>query len=175
MSIFSRIKSIFHRKPDFIIGGVDNPYMLRWWVIPRNRFFNIYLHKFLRDDDDRALHDHPWCSCSIILKGGYMEHVPAYPEVWPDIKKIKVYFRKRGDITFRKPSSAHRIELHRDTNGDPTNPRILQMRPPAIPAWTLFITGPRVRDWGFHCPKGWRHWKDFTSPHDTGSVGKGCD
>ena len=37
------------RKPDFVIGGHDDPYMLRWWIIPRNRFFNIYLHKFLHD------------------------------------------------------------------------------------------------------------------------------
>lgn len=42
------------RNPDFIIGGAD-PYMLRWWVIPRNKVFNIYLHRFLRSDDDRAL------------------------------------------------------------------------------------------------------------------------
>lgn len=24
------------RPPDFIIGRVDDPYLLRWWVIPRN-------------------------------------------------------------------------------------------------------------------------------------------
>lgn len=59
--------TVFGRKPDFVIGDLSNPYLLRWWVIPRNRFFNVYLHKFLRDDDDRALHDHPWWSMSIIL------------------------------------------------------------------------------------------------------------
>jgi hypothetical protein len=48
------------RRPDFIIGGADNPYLLRWWIIPRNRWCNVYLHKILRDDDPRALHDHPW-------------------------------------------------------------------------------------------------------------------
>ena len=48
------------RHPDFIVGGKDNPYLLRWFVIPRNPVFNIYLHRFLRSDDDRALHDHPW-------------------------------------------------------------------------------------------------------------------
>lgn len=31
------------RAPDFIIGGKDTPYMLRWWIIPRNKWFNIYL------------------------------------------------------------------------------------------------------------------------------------
>lgn len=57
--VASRLFRPFWRAPDFYIGGNANPYLLRWWVIPRNRFFNVYLHKFLRDDDDRALHDHP--------------------------------------------------------------------------------------------------------------------
>ena len=47
-------KTLISGKPHFVIGGADDPYMLRWYLIPRNRRFNIYLHKFLRDDDDRA-------------------------------------------------------------------------------------------------------------------------
>lgn len=44
------------------------------------------------------------------------------------------------------------------------------------PCWTLFITGPRYREWGFHCPeKGWVHWRDFTAPNDYGEIGRGCD
>jgi hypothetical protein len=42
------------RAPDQVIGGRERPYMLRWYLIPRNRFCNIYLHHFLRSDDDRA-------------------------------------------------------------------------------------------------------------------------
>jgi hypothetical protein len=41
-----------HRPPDYIIGGEADPYLRRWWVIPRNRFFNIYLHHFVRSDDE---------------------------------------------------------------------------------------------------------------------------
>ncbi len=62
------------RPPDFIIGGKNDPYVRRWWIIPRNRFFNIYLHQFLHSDDDRALHDHPWVNFSYLLRGGYLEH-----------------------------------------------------------------------------------------------------
>jgi hypothetical protein len=69
-------------RPDFIIGGTENPYLLRWWVIPRNRWFNIYPHHMLRDDDPRALHDHPWWNVSIVLKGGYMEHRAHGLPVW---------------------------------------------------------------------------------------------
>jgi hypothetical protein len=42
-------------------------------------------------------------------------------------------------ICARMPWSAHRIEL-----------------PVGSPTWTLFLTGPVVRKWGFHCINGWR-------------------
>jgi hypothetical protein len=141
----------FKRPPDFIIGGPDDPYMLRWYVIPRNRWFNVYLHKFLRDDDDRALHDHPWVSLSFALSGEYIEHTDDY------IKR-----RRRGSIVFRRATHSHRIELVRKDGK-------------AMPAWTLFLTGPKVREWGFDCGvKGWVHWRDFVAETDTGNTGKGC-
>lgn len=144
-------KRIAQRKPDFIIGGADDPYMLRWWVIPRNRFFNIYLHKFLRDDDDRALHDHPWVNVSYLLDGEYTEHIIAAGGV----ERATIY--KKGAFKFRRAVAAHRIKLH------------------AGPCWSLFVTGPVIREWGFHCVKGWRHWKEFVSDRDKGSIGKGCE
>lgn len=157
-----RLRRFFHREPDFIIGGKEDPYLLRWWIIPRNRFFNIYLHKFLRDDDDRALHDHPWVSLSIILRGGYIEHLPNGV-----IKR-----RQAGQLVFRRAKQAHRIELYREgVNSCWIRGNYKDTRP----AWTIFITGPRIRQWGFHCPQGWRHWKDFTAPGDSSRVGRGCE
>lgn len=125
--------------------------MLRWWVIPRNRFFNIYLHRFLRSDDDRALHDHPWVNVSYLLDGAYTEVTIAKGGVHHRVRYLA------GDLKFRRPSYAHRVEL---TDG---------------PCWSLFITGPVVREWGFHCPAGWRSWKVFTSERDAGSTGRGCN
>lgn len=143
----------FHRRqPDLVVGGQDNPYLLRWFVIPRNRFFNVYLHLFLRSDDDRALHDHPWANCSLLLKGTYTEHTIAQGGIHHRAvrKAGNWYFRPSGKL-------AHRVEL---TDG---------------PCWTLFITGPVYREWGFHCEyAGWVHHKLFTDPADRGSVGKGC-
>lgn len=142
------------RSPDVVIGGSERPYLRRWWVIPRNRFFNVYLHQFLRSDDDRALHDHPWINLSILIDGEYTEHTIAKGGVHYRV------IRKTGAISglkARMPAAAHRVELH------------------AGPVWTLFITGPNVRSWGFHCPKGWVHWRDFTNPSDNGAtVGRGC-
>lgn len=139
------------RPPDFIIGGADNPYMRRWWVIPRNRFFNVYLHEFLRSDDDRALHDHPWWNCSLLLFGEYTEHTIAAG----GINHRSIY--RAGDLKFRRAGYAHRVELH------------------AGSCWSLFITGPVVRGWGFHCPNGWRPWKEFVDGRDNGAIGRGCE
>lgn len=131
------------READVIING---NYLKRWYIIPKNRFLNVYLHCFGGSDDDRALHDHPWWSLSFLLKGELLEHtfngVRHIPRFLPVIRSAKL---------------AHRLELVN------------------IPAWTIFITGPRIRQCGFHCPNiGWRHWKEFTSS-DGVSTGKGCD
>lgn len=139
------------RAPDFVIGDPDAPYLRRWWLIPRNRFFNIYLHQFLRSDDDRALHDHPWWNVSFLLKGEYIEHTIAAGGI------NRRQRRTAGQWKFRLASFAHRIELS------------------AGPCWTLFLTGPRIRSWGFHCPQGWKHWRDFTAGSRGEFIGKGCD
>lgn len=138
---------------DVVIGGHDNPYLLRWYLIPRNPILNIYLHKFMRSDDDRALHDHPWANMSILLRGEYIEH-----EILAGGIEKRTHF-KAGSWRIRWSGKlAHRLEL---VNG---------------PCWTIFITGPRYRQWGFHCPLvGWVHWKKFTAADDHGAIGKGCD
>lgn len=75
MKIAERIIArVTRRAPDFVIGSAEDPYLLRWWIIPRNKVFNIYLHRFMRSDEDRALHDHPWSNLSILLRGCYAEH-----------------------------------------------------------------------------------------------------
>lgn len=141
------------RAPDFVIGGHDAPYLLRWWVIPRNRVFNVYLHAFLRSDDDRALHDHPWANASLLLEGTYTEHEIAAGGV----HTRTVY--EAGDVRVRASGRmAHRVELH------------------AGPCRTLFLTGPVYRSWGFHCPDaGWVHWERFVDARDNGAIGRGCD
>lgn len=142
------IRRAARRVPDFVIGGADDPYLLRWWLLPRNPVFNAYLHCFLRSDDDRALHTHPWLfNLSWLLRGPYRE--------W--LAEDRFVDRAPGVVKFRWGAAAHRVEL---TGG---------------PCWTLFLTGPRVRQWGFLCPRGWVHWKKFTAPGDKGAVGKGCD
>lgn len=149
------------RGPDFIIGGAADPYLQRWWLLPRNRVVNVYLHRFLRSDDDRALHDHPWRSVSVVLAGGYLEELPADPSrpAGATVKRTRV----AGQVTTRGARAAHRVELMADRQG---------ARQPAV---TIFITGPRVREWGFWCAWGWRPWREFVDARDSGAVGRGCE
>jgi hypothetical protein len=81
-------------------------------------------------------------------------------------------FRMRhpGQVLFRRPTARHRVELIRQylySVEDHAHSR-------EMPVLTLFITGPRVREWGFHCPQGFVHWKDFVHPDDPGGIGPGC-
>jgi hypothetical protein len=142
------------------LDGKRSPYINRWFVIPHNRWFNIYLHQTLRDDWSRDLHDHPWDNMSFILKGGYFEEVPLV-EVQDDVDLSHVHGntyllrRRPGDLVFRFAERRHRLTLPPAMEPDGSYTGELQ------PAWSLFITGPKRREWGFHAPDGWIHWKDY--------------
>jgi hypothetical protein len=143
----------FPRPPDFIIGTDDDPYLHRWRLFPKNGLFNVYLHHFLRSDDDRALHDHPYANVSFILKGSYLEHMDK--GATPYIRRYRGQFA----IVFRRAATPHRVELIGDSK-----------------PWTLFLSGPRVREWGFHCLQGWVPWQKFVEVRPGGNaVGKGCE
>lgn len=184
------------RPPDFVVGAdsPDGAYLLRWFLTPWRSWQhrlgkraevnptrwniathraarllpNLYLHKFLRDDDDRAHHDHPSWAVSFILRVGYVEHT---------IARGGIHVRRQfgaGSLRFLSTTHAHRIELLRKVvrNDDP----VVRVTDPVEPCWTLFLFGPTVREWGFHCPeRGWVHWKDFTASGKPGEIGPGCD
>jgi hypothetical protein len=160
------IRHVADRRPDFYIGGEQNPYMKRWWLLfDRNsiftNLFNAYLHEFVRDDDDRALHDHPYWSISISL-GRIFHHETArhfsyVDEIYRDENGVDV--RRMvlpGSVVIRSGKFAHRMVV------------------PQQGYFTIFITGPRFREWGFLCPNGWKSWKEFTAPDDSGMTGRGC-
>lgn len=173
------------RPPDFTVGADDpaGAYLLRWYITPWRRWYrhvpegrrthwqrfavwvsmrlpNVYLHKFLRSDDDRALHDHPWAWASLLLAGTYIEHTIAAGGIH------KHQRRNPGSLKACGPSVAHRVELL-TAEGERDSP-----------CWTLFFTTPVLREWGFHCPtRGWIHWRTFTAAESgrRGEIGKGCD
>ena len=123
------------KKPDFTVyhKGRTEPYLERWFLIPRNKVMNIYLHKFSESDYDRGLHDHPWWSLSFLLKGEMLEHT---------LNETKTLLRFMPVI--RSAKFLHKLELIKG------------------PAWTIFITGPVIRKWGFYTKEqGWVYWETF--------------
>jgi hypothetical protein len=162
------------RTPDLIIGTRERPQTFRWnlfkwrvaepsigpapWHVPRDGCLQLALHKWVRSDDDRALHDHSSWNVSLLLWGTYLE---VFEDRIVRRRPLVPYFRRAG--------TPHRVLLIADPSGR------------THPVWTLWLRGPPWRDWGFHCPKGWRHWRDYISTRDysaSGSVsdvGKGCD
>ena len=146
------------RKPDLVIGPPAAPYMLRWQLWKSRGGFQICLHKILRSDDDRALHDHSGDNLSVILTAGYWE---VLTHEW---EPFRARFRWPLWPYFRKAETPHRLELASD----------------GVPVWSLWFRWPPRREWGFYCPKGWRHWRDYCVERDynaagVSTVGVGCD
>lgn len=157
-------RTLISGEPHFRVGDQAAPYMLRWYLIPRNGFMNLYMHKFLRDDEDRALHDHPWWFVSLMICGRYSETVEREVEFDDKLLDAKqVIERNTPSIAFRRATHRHRVVLPKDSSGKP------------IPCWTIVLTGSKTREWGFWCPKGFVVWTDFVDRTSHGSTGKGCE
>ena len=131
------------RPPDVKIGG---DYVHRWMVYPKNRWRNVYIHKFMANDDDCALHDHEPDNASILLQNSYIEHFHAKPLCVVNGRYLTTaYQRHPGQLIFRLAGTPHRIEL-----ADQDKPVI-----------TMFVQGIRRRKWGFVTPRGWVGWETY--------------
>ena len=114
----------------------NEPYLTRYYLFLKDRKwfpFNIFLHNFHKGDPD-DLHDHPWPYFTIILKGGYWEHLETGERKW----------RSTGTGRFAGSRSLHRIELE-----------------PGVDCWTLFIPGPQLREWGFVDNGEWKQHEQY--------------
>lgn len=120
----------------------DAVYLARFWLSPMLRLSDgspdsgdsLLLHWIARDDDDGALHDHPWAFETRVVSGGYVEQQPDGGQ-----------FTTFVGTTLRREAT----DLH----------RVTRVRPDT---WTLVETGPKVRTWGFVRPGGaWTPWREF--------------
>jgi hypothetical protein len=111
-----------------IEGEQGEPYLERYYL--HGAFgWHLYLHRFVDSDPDRGLHDHPWeRAISLVLTGGYDElrGVDGHAE------GTQVRFVGPGRINRLRGCDYHRVLLRE-----------------GVPAWTLFLHGPRVKGWGF--------------------------
>ena len=129
-----------------VMDRVENePYLERYYLFLRDRErfpFNIFLHKFLKSDPE-DVHDLPWPYATVILKGGYWEWIPVFDTIGRKIGEVQ-HWRKPGHFRTCSASSFHRIELD-----------------PNVTCWTLFMPGPKQRDWGFMVKNKWVQWEQY--------------
>lgn len=112
------------RFPVLVIGRDSTDVYMRRYKLLRTPWFNLYLHEFIRGDVDDCLHDHPWRFWTLILAGGYTEHLWGGASRW----------RPPGTFLYRPATWRHRVT----TDG----------------AWSLVLVGRRRRAWGFYTRYG---------------------
>lgn len=101
------------------LGIEECPYAYRWYI--NTPWFSIRIHHFLRSDDKRFFHDHPWDFTTLILKGQYY-----------DVSKEKGrVLRKTFHIYHVKAEHKHYVEVSKKG------------------CWTLVFTSRVKRKWGF--------------------------
>ena len=113
----------------------NEPYLTRYYLFLKDRKwfpFNVFLHNFHKGDPD-DLHDHPWPYFTLILRGGYYEHTPD-----------GCFWRGPGHFRCSGSTSLHRIELDS-----------------AVDCWTLFMPGPKLREWGFIDNGEWKQHEQY--------------
>lgn len=114
--------------------GKAEDYLERFYVLS-TPLFGIYLHRFWASDDD-GLHDHPWNSISVLLRGGYYEEEPERQGVphGPTITRLRAPLHPFFKV--RSKYAAHRLTVPPGTEGQ---------------TWSLFIRfGLKRRKWGFY-------------------------
>lgn len=89
------------------------------WMV-QSPWGSLRLHHWLAPDDDRARHDHPWWFVTLVLRGGYVD---VSPEGAEHLRASAVRYRP----------ATHRHTVVPDPGG----------------AWTIIVTGPQARQWGF--------------------------
>jgi hypothetical protein len=149
-------------------------YMERYWLVPyRNksdytgsdgtgwvRFYKrplafllqclgiaVRVHCIRRSDEGRDFHNHPWPFITCILRGGYIEHRPVFDKSGFYLRTESPFFGP-GTINIRRSNFFHRLEL-------PARYPLTRAFNNQIPmqeqeVWTLFITGWKMRVWGFN-------------------------
>lgn len=149
--MFLKLLERIGRKRIVLDRTSDEPYLERYYLFLKERDsfpFNIFLHKFLKSDPD-DVHDHPWPYFTIILKGGYWEWVPQFDGQGKKTGEI-AHWRGPGSFRWCSAESYHRIELD-----------------PNVTAWTLFMPGPKQRDWGFLVKNKWIQWEQYLKQRKT--------
>lgn len=152
-------------RPCRLIDIDGRPYLERYYL-GQLLGITFYLHRFVRDDDERHLHNHPWNhALSLVLCGRYTE-IKAEPSTSAHIRLNAANLILLTTSVVRWCNYIGRDDFHQISGVKPET-------------WTLFMHTPRTQRWGFlrrtsqhiplyefqahHAPVPPRWWK--TAPH----------
>lgn len=133
--------------PDGHIYSADGSLYMERWSLLETRWLSIRVHRIARPDNDRHFHDHPWPWASLVLRGGYIELLPASADPCFNQALGEEYsipkWRGTGSLVLRHATDRHRISS-------------------VLPnTYTLFIIGRKRQSWGFFTPEGKVYWRDY--------------
>lgn len=107
--------------------------------------YRVVLHHCVLSDID-GMHDHPWKWWCKVLEGGYWETVPD-----ENGRRKRIWRDPSHGWRSQKAKDYHRLELPYD----------------GASSWSLFIMGPKEKDWGFQDRDGnWIQWKEYIDNRD---------
>ena len=129
------------------LGKPECPYLYRWVLVLFG--YSIRVHRWIRSDDKRYFHDHPWPFITVVLKGDYTDVSPssggyAGRNGYFTLHNKEIVLKENlsfGTIKYRKSNHKHYVEVPK--NG----------------CWTLLFCGRPNRKWGF-----WIKGKQFFRP-----------
>lgn len=122
------------------------PLMVRYYLTPCVFGLRLCIHHFLRSDNDRHYHDHPWSYISLIFKGGYWEHYPGHIEGNRHLEFDKFTWYSKWAIIQRPKEWKHWVQLARLKG---------LTKEYNLECWTLVLFYGARRDWGFWTENGW--------------------
>lgn len=132
------------------LGNPECVYAERW-ILKLPFKWSIRLHHFFKSDDARAHHDHPWWFITLVIRGSYVDESPCMEcegrGEW-EVGNI-------SDLADTMWESCPFCD-GRGTALDVLTPGTVRYRPAewqhtvlTSGVWTICLTGPPIRKWGF--------------------------
>lgn len=170
-------RRILDRRPrrDIYDRAGENVYLRRWHLLGSYEGpIALMVHQMLGPDDDACHHDHPWTFLTLVLRGGYVEHVTRRDRevvrgsgifkgevrYEPDVRNGERFvcggIPRRGPTSIverRNPPGTIRVNRAEHTH------RIDRL--PTGECWTLVLRFRKRRSWGFYTLRGWIPWRRF--------------
>lgn len=139
---FALLSKLLKNETIYVDG---EPYLTRFYLgEPNQRKIGekpqVFIHFFHKSDQGVELHNHPYTGLGIMLAGGYREErITEVTGRTRDGRTETVFVEREPKVV--APGMVNELSLsdyHRTDLVDPEGG-----------AWTIFVTGPRVKHWGF--------------------------